>query len=453
LSNRSNAMWWRGNSYFWSERRSDFERVAKKVLELQEDSPARIAYVANYLWNGLASHHVAIEALLAAEARGILQESTLRTLASWCMSTDGKRPSVTLRIVDGFLEDDPLRLDDRLLRAKALMSLGRADEARSELIATEHLLREGDRWTEGNVAALAQAAISDVPALDLAVRYFKEAIAMRDKALGGVARPDWTISFYYAELTRAHVGQKQWAEAFAAARSALVTADARHNHEAKANEAMDLLLRVGPLKDIIAMHDQEVARSGQDAALLRKLFGSALLRQRSLDEAIVQLQKATELQPDDPATWDSLVAAHDQNKAADAALEVLRQSLDVLPFDLERTTAYATRLEHAKQHELAMRAWTQLVELRPDEAVSHERLAASFERHLEWPSALQQWRRVTDIRPEEPKSWFGLADAQARSGANDDARATLRTMMAKDWEARFGDVKAEVERRLGSLRG
>ncbi|MCB9919801.1 MAG: hypothetical protein H6832_15470 [Planctomycetes bacterium] len=452
LSGGSTWIWWKGRTYFWSAHRRDFERVASKVLEFHGDSPARVAHVTNYLWNGLDSHDVAIEGLLAAESRGIIRENELRTLAQWCIDPLGNRPRETLRIVDKLLAEDPLRLDDRLLRIRALYKVDRKDDARAETLATEKLFRDAERLDESSLAALAEAAGAG-GAHDLSARFWREAIAVRETSRGGASGPDDQLSYYHRNLAEQCIELREWKDAFLACRSAIVAAGKNQVRDREANSALDRLLRFGKASAIIAMHDAEVEHTGQDAPVLRKAFGRFLLTQRDFEAAAKQLNLAIEMQSNDVESWNLLITAYDQANEPARALEAFGKSLDVVPFDVNRAADYATRVERARDFELAQRAWTNLVERRPDEADPHTKLATRFERQLEWDRAIQQWKRVIEIRTDEPMGWFGLADAKLRAGRPDDARETLQAMMEKPWDARFGDVKADVLRRLTQIKG
>ncbi|MCA8969457.1 MAG: hypothetical protein KDC95_06725 [Planctomycetes bacterium] len=452
LSSGATWIWWKGRTYFWSARRRDFERVASKVLELHGDSPARVAHVTNYLWSGLESYDAAIEGLLAAESRDIIREDELRTLAQWCIDPHGNRPRETLRIVDKLLAEDPLRLDDRLLRIRALYKVDRKDDARTETLATEKLFRDAKRLDESSLAALAEAAGAG-GAHDLSARFWREAIALREKAHGGTPGPDDQLSYYHRNLAEQCIELQEWKDAFLACRSAIVAAGKNQVRDREAISALDRLLRFGKAGAIIAMHDAEVEHTGQDAPVLRKAFGRFLLTQRDFEAAAKQLTLAIELQSNDVESWNLLITAYDQAHEPALALEAFGKSLDAVPFDVNRAAEYATRVERSRDFELAQRAWTNLVERRPDEADPHTKLATRFERQLDWDRAIQQWQRVIDIRTDEPMGWFGLADAKLRAGRPDGARETLQAMMEKLWDSRFGDVKADVLRRLTQIKG
>lgn len=450
LESRSNSMWWITNRYFWTAHRADFGQVVDRVLELHGDSPARIAYATNYLWNGLHYFRRAVDARLAAELSGKLREQDRRTLATWCLDKRVRRPGEALRIADALLEQDPLRLDDRLIRIKALRELGRHDASRAEILATEKLFRDQKRLDDNSLQRLAEAATLG-QAHDLSVRFWQELVTRRDKALGGVARPDSTMSYYHHQLASGLMKLERWNEAFASIRSAIVTAGKVPKRVQEAMSLLDRLLKIGPLETLIAQHDADVEKSGQDAPILRKAFGRSWLTRRDHNRAIAQLRLATELQDDDPESWQLLIQAHDAAGDARGALTAFQDSLGALPFDLKRASEYAKRLDAMNESDLAERAWTNLVEKRPDEAESHRTVARWLERKQRWKPARRQWKRVVSIRSEEPEGWFSLVAAQVESGEVEAARQTLKSMMDKSWEGRFGDVKSKIATQLKRL--
>ena len=78
LRNTNRSIYQVGSSYFWHEKKADFDRTAMKVIELNPDSPAIQLHTADYLWNGLRLHARAIDVLLRANTRGKLHEDGRR---------------------------------------------------------------------------------------------------------------------------------------------------------------------------------------------------------------------------------------------------------------------------------------------------------------------------------------------------------------------------------------
>ena len=376
-----------------------------------------------------------------------MRAANLRAGAS---TVEGRRPKEALRIANALLEEDPLRLADRLIRIDALGQLRRYDDAREEILATEKLFREQKRLNVSSLQSLAVVA-SKGNTHDIAVRFWRELVERREKALGGVSRADSSMSYYYTELTKNLIYLKHWEEALASSQSAIVAAGKNNRRAKSALSLFDRLLRTGPIDELTSLHDKAVDKSGRDAPIVRKAIGRAWITQRNYTRAIEQLRLATELQANDPESWQLLVQAHDSNGDRIGALQAFQESLVALPFDIKRATEYAQRLDAAGERELAERAWTNLVELRPDEADSHSTLARWLQKKARWKAARDRWLRVVAIRKEEPEGWFALVKAHDKCGEGVKARSTLRLMMGMEWEARFGDVKTKIARHLSRM--
>ena len=54
-------------------------------------------------------------------------------------------------------------------------------------------------------------------------------------------------------------------------------------------------------------------------------------------------------------------------------------------------------------------------------------------------------------RTDEPGGWLELARAQIAGGKKEAARKTLKEVLARTWEQRFGDVHSQAAQLLKSL--
>ena len=62
------------NNYFWGEKEADFARTAEEVWAQEKQSGAACQYIAEYLFSGLDHYPRAIEILLDAHRREVLDE-------------------------------------------------------------------------------------------------------------------------------------------------------------------------------------------------------------------------------------------------------------------------------------------------------------------------------------------------------------------------------------------
>ena len=61
------------------------------------------------------------------------------------------------------------------------------------------------------------------------------------------------------------------------------------------------------------------------------------------------------------------------------------------------------------------------------------------------------WQQVVRCRTDEPDGWLLLSQAQARAGDKNAAVKTLREVMQRSWDPRFGDVKQRAAQILVPL--
>ena len=72
--------------------------------------------------------------------------------------------------------------------------------------------------------------------------------------------------------------------------------------------------------------DDQLAESGQDSPMIRRMIGEVYASRGQHEAAIAQLKLAAELQPFDPETHAALVKSYDALKDAESAVaQVLKQ--------------------------------------------------------------------------------------------------------------------------------
>ena len=137
------GMFHRGNSHFWHAKADEFARIAREVIERSENRPARLLFVASYLWNGLRLKGEAIDTLAAAETRGVLNENGRWQLVNWLV--DLARFDEALPLVAKLVEQRPDTLHYRTMNMTVLHRLGRDPEAIALLDATSNASARRER--------------------------------------------------------------------------------------------------------------------------------------------------------------------------------------------------------------------------------------------------------------------------------------------------------------------
>jgi Flp pilus assembly protein TadD len=117
-----------------------------------------------------------------------------------------------------------------------------------------------------------------------------------------------------------------------------------------------------------------IAFSDDDGAA-RHALGLSLIRQRRTDEALVELQRATEANPLNARFAYVYGVALQSTGQVEPAIEVLAQSLAVHPYDLEILTALVTFNRDAGDLDEAIRYCEMWVAMAPDDARATQELA------------------------------------------------------------------------------
>jgi len=442
-------IYWRNDSYFWREERDRFAGVARKVIELNPDSPARLLYAANYLWTGLDLRAEAISTLLDAEGRGRLQETGRATAAGWLQVES--RWADSLPLLDRLVADRPDRLDYRVMKVRSLHGVGRDADANALLDETEKRLKEHNAWNEAALAPLARIC-GECGYLERAVARYEELIPLHQRTHAHRGVGQGTLSTYYGELATCYAGLKRFDEAVDAASAAVVSWGPSHQNRAEAlAQVQSVIAAIPDLDAFVVRHDAKVKETGLDAPLLRKYMGLAFLARKQPDRAIPQLLAARDLQPDDGEVHQALLEAYDALGRKQDACAALLDSIDVAPSNLALHAELGKRYAGLGEAEESERAWTGLVEALPNEAESHRMLAEHRAEEKRLGDAVVQWQQVVRVRADEPPGWLGLAKAQIAAGDGPAARASLDHLLGRDWEERFGDVKSEAARLLAAL--
>ena len=448
---RYDVIYSQGNRWYWARHQERYAQIALKVLELRADSEAHTAYAAGYLWNNLRMRRRAIDALLAAEARGLLGERNRWTLVSWMHHV--RRFSGSLPFLAKLIEARPDSLQYRTAEIRALSQVSRKDEARTRLHAAIEFFKSKKRWNHSTIQQLGATCVQS--------SFWKEGAELYDELIPLYQRTarnrgigNGTLSNYYAQVSQCRAMLGQHEAAVDAASAAVVAWGRRLDGRRRAVESLRRAVsQIRDLDAFIAKHDAKVADEGLDAPLLRKTFGRVYLDRREAKKAVPQLLAARELQSNDLETGKLLLQAYDALGDATKATEMLVIQIRAQPRELSLYVELGKRLAKLGKAKRSERAWTSLVEVQPNEAESHRLLAAHREEQKRWSDAALHWRRATETRSEEPDSYLKLARAQIRAGRNKAARTTLEKILETKWEQRFDPpkIKAEASRILANI--
>ena len=220
-----------------------------------------------------------------------------------------------------------------VLLADALMKSGAVDEAM--IVLEEHL--KGGRVTAEALTALGQAYLQ-LQRYEPARRSFEAAIA---------AVPDMRDAVYGLARAYAHLGDKRRADAYM---ERFRKMDAQHQTES-----------VQQAKDFVdTNHARKIAAQAHaDAARLYRSQGN-------LAAAEELLQRATALEPLQPAHLRQLLLFYAEQEQYLEALHVSRRLVDLDPEDAEHWLNVGIMNAHLNQSEEALNAFKRAMDLDPD---------------------------------------------------------------------------------------
>ncbi len=438
--NRSRYIYHRGYPDFWTEKAGAFADAAEAVLTENQKSGRRMIAVAEYLWSGLELHSRAIEVLLVAHQKGLLDETGQVRLVQWLH--DVNRFAESIPLLEGLVTLRPGNMEFRTRLMKAYFRSQRPQQLAELIEQTDAYFHTGGRWTEGNIAEFGRGC-QGCNQFERAVRYLTEAVALHQRANPGAGLNNGTLAGYYSVLAYSNSDLGRTKEAVEAASAAIICWAPKRSERANSLEALNSVLRQAKdLDDFVNHLDGEAGRTGQDSPILRKAIGLIYQQRNEFAKAITQLQLAADLQPNDAAIHNALIACFDANENRAAATKQLLKLIDLHRNDL---ALYQQLAERMKDNEAeSERAATSIVEASPNEAENHAALAELRQQQGRWSEAIPEWQQVAELRKLEPNGLLKLAAAQLHEKQWNDARATISKLRKTEWPARFTDVQQQA---------
>ncbi len=433
---RNHALYHKHQSYFWMEKGADFAKAAEEVLAERRTSGRRAVAVANYLWSGLDRAARAIEILLLAHKNGLLDEAAQVQLVNWLHLQNRWVESIPL--LEPLIRDRRDNIHYRTLLMVAYYHSQRPEQLAELVQQTDGQFHAGGRWTEGNVTQFARGCLS-CNLNERAAGYFTEAIALHQRSNPGSGLGDGTLSDLYQHLALAQSALGSTKEAVDAASSAVVCWGPRDDHRSSAIGNLNQVLANSKDLDTYVGHlDAEAAKTGQDSPILRKAVGQTYQSRNEYAKAIAHFQLASELQPNDKETHQSLIACYDATQNGPDATKQLLKLIDLNRHELALYQQLADRLKDNETE--AERAATSIIESSPNEAESHVAMAELRQKQNRWDEAIPHWQQVAELRRLEPTGLLKLTEAQLHQKSWDAARMSIDKLQKTEWPSRFTDV-------------
>jgi len=437
------------NSYFWKEKRGDFQQLAEQVARERKKSIVALRYVANYLFHGLDAYQPGIDVLVDAHKRGIQDEAGISMLAGFFEHQ--KRHGEAVPYLREIVKMNPRMADYRRRLVTALGLSGQRDAAIAALDAAISHFKEHKLWAESTINPLAQAC-HDGKLWERGVILYDELISLHQRTQANRGIGNGTLSHYYNMLCTCHSQLGNTAMAVDAASGAIISWGPTHQNRANALQSLkNVLANAKDLLGYVEDLDKSVAESGLENPIVRKALGQVYSERKEYQKALHHLRLAAESQPGDIETQQALVKAYDALGDGKGAIKQLLESVALSPRNIALLKDLGARYEKLGREDEAERARTNLVEALPNESEGHAMLAEIREAQKRWKEAARHWTMVAEIRALEPTGLQRLAKAQFELGEHAGATATLEKLLAKEWPSRFGNVHRAARELLAKV--
>jgi protein O-mannosyl-transferase len=150
-------------------------------------------------------------------------------------------------------------------------------------------------------------------------------------------------------------------------------------------------------------------------------FGMILIERGRIEEAIAHLKKALAASPNLPATHFTLARAYTRSGQIDEAMANYRKALELSPGDAEAHTNLGVLLAGRKQLSEAISHYRKALEINPQHVNAHFNLGNALVRSSRPDEAFAEYRNGLEIAPDhaQARNQFGLL--LARAGRLDEA--------------------------------
>ncbi|HEY4492008.1 MAG TPA: tetratricopeptide repeat protein [Acidobacteriota bacterium] len=182
-----------------------------------------------------------------------------------------------------------------------------------------------------------------------------------------------------------------------------------------------VLQKIGTEQPVAKPAEQEESEQAKAARA-----GASLLKEGKADEAIVQLQKALELDPNLASVHYNLALAYERKDQREQALKQLEEAIRLKPDFGEAYTAVGDLNMQQKKFETAAEAYTKAGELLPQSYPVFYNLGVAYSNAGKYVEAEAAYRKATELNPKEPIAHYQLGMALLGQSKNGEARAEFQ---------------------------
>jgi len=198
-----------------------------------------------------------------------------------------------------------------------------------------------------------------------------------------------------------------------------VLLQAAQDHVAEAKTA----LAAGRYQEVIQLLEQE--RDGSARCEVSFYLGLARYRLRQLDQAIIDLQSATQCVPVSSEHLVALAAAYADKGDDDRAVAALDAAIDLKPDDVEAVRAAAALDLKHERNERAIVKLEKLTSMESKNAQAHADLGAAYAGTGSMNKATEHFHRALDLDSNNASALMGLGNVYLKAGQNEEALTFL----------------------------
>ena len=159
-------------------------------------------------------------------------------------------------------------------------------------------------------------------------------------------------------------------------------------------------------------------------------LGHAFHDQGRMDEAIAQLEKALEINPDDAEFHYNLGNAFLQQGHVDEAIARYQKALEINPNYAEAHNNLGDAFRQQGRMEEAIARYQKALEIKPDYAEVHNNLGVVFARQGRNEEATAQYQKALAIKPDYAEAHYNLGNAFLKQGHVAEAISSYQKALA-----------------------
>jgi tetratricopeptide (TPR) repeat protein len=197
-------------------------------------------------------------------------------------------------------------------------------------------------------------------------------------------------------------------------------------------------LGAGKFADAVRLLEQEQTASARCEVSF--YLGLARYRLRQLDQAIIDLQSASQCDPGNADTRVALAVAYADKGDDNRAVAAFDSAIQLEPDNVEALRAAAMLDLRHERNERAIVKLEKLVAIEPDDAQAHSELGAAYAGAGNLDKAREQFHSALKLRPNNASALMGLGNAYLKTGQPEEALPLLTKAAKaepKSYEPRF----------------